>query len=551
MNCKPTILAIDDTPANLKTLGAALTCDYDLQVASSGVEGLAYAMESPPDLILLDIMMPEMDGYEVCRRLKADARLKNIPVIFITAMTEAEAETAGLELGAADYLTKPINVSIARLRIQNLLERETLRKQAELHRDQLEEQVKERTLSLSIAKEAAEAANRLKATILANISHEFRTPMNGVLGMARMARQRIQDVKAIEYLNKAENAANRLLATLTGLLDLALAESKRLTLERSSFRLADITARASESFGTALHAKNLVIQYHDATPSPSVPEWLIGDPLRIGQILHELIGNAVKFSQQGCIEVESHVEEDASGRFWLGYRVSDQGIGIAPENHRRIFEPFLQVDGSSTRQYGGNGIGLALCRQLAHHMGGDLTVTSTPGQGATFSLRIPIEKYLDSKPGSPLEQGTEEALRTRHAGAHILVAEDDFVIQEMISSALELVGLTVFLANDGADAIEMARSAQFELVLLDLMMPRVSGIEAARAIRAMPRYSKTPILAVTARVFESDRDECLRAGINAHIPKPFAEDLLLNSVLEWLDYSKVSKRTADEAARIS
>lgn len=488
MTRKFSILAIDDTPANLRTLGAALMDEYDLQVASSGADGLACAAASPPDLILLDIMMPEMDGYEVCRRLNADGRLKHIPVVFITAMTESEAETAGLELGAADYLTKPINVPIARLRIRNLLERESLRKEIETHRNQLEEQVKERTLALAIAKEAAEGANRLKATILTNISHEFRTPMNGVLGMVGMARRRTDDPKVQDYLNKAEHAANHLLGTLTGLLDLALAESKRLTLEHSQFQVAEIATKAIEHIRPSLQGKPLTLEYKDKSNTHEVPELLVGDPLRIEQILHELITNAIKFSEKGTIKILSTVEQDDAGKLWLTYQVSDEGIGIAPENQKRIFEPFQQVDGSLSRHYGGNGIGLALCSQLARHMGGNITVNSALGEGATFSLRIPTEIYRISEPTEAPAQDTALQLRARHAGAHVLVAEGDRSLQTFISATLESAGLMVFVANDGFEAIESAKSAQFELILLDLMMPKVSGIEAAQTIRALPDY---------------------------------------------------------------
>lgn len=353
MTSKPTILAIDDVPTNLKALASALAEEYEIQVATSGTQGLAYAEASPPDLILLDIMMPEMDGYEVCRRLKADARLQHIPVIFITAHTEAEAETIGLDLGAADFLQKPINVPIVRRRIHNLLERESLRRELERQRDELEELVKERTLSLSIAKEVAEGACRLKTTILSNISHEFRTPMNGILGMVGMARRRTEDPKVVDYLSKAEQAANHLFGSLTGLLELALAASKRLTLDRTQFRVADVTAKAIECFGSSLQAKSLILECSDAASPSSATQWLTGDPHRIEQILHELISNAIKFSESGTIRVESAIEEDGSGKVWLNYKVCDEGIGIAPKYHHSIFEPFQQVDGSSTRQYGG------------------------------------------------------------------------------------------------------------------------------------------------------------------------------------------------------
>jgi signal transduction histidine kinase len=539
---KPRILAIDDTPANLITLGTALAGEYDLQFSCSGQEGLTFARKSLPDLILLDIMMPEMDGYDVCRRLKADDQLRRIPVIFITAMSESNAEAVGLELGAADYLTKPINVAIAKLRIRNLLERESLRKQVELHRDQLGEQVRQRTLALSIAKEAAESANRLKSTILANISHEFRTPMNGVLGMLGMARRRTQNPEVVDYLTKAERAAIHLLGTLTGLLDLALAESQRLTLDRTPFQVAEVTATAVERFDTVLKAKGLSIEYLDVTQGDPLPTRLLGDPLRVEQILHELIDNAIKFSEKGIIKVQSSVTETEPGKSWLRYEISDEGIGIAPENHQRIFEAFQQVDASHTRRYGGNGIGLALCRQLVRNMGGDITVDSVPGEGATFRLRIPVEKCTASPHGETADDDVLTRLQQRHAGAHVLLAEDNRALQSLIVRILDDAGLRVFVAGDGQEAITMAESANFELILMDLIMPKVSGIEAARAIRALPHHGKTPIVAVTARAFESDREEALRAGINAHIAKPLAQGLLLRVVLEWLEQGKANKQ---------
>ena len=389
---KPRILAIDDTPANLITLGAALTGDYEVQFACNGQEGLDLARKSPPDLFLLDIMMPGMDGYEVCRQLKADPRLSAIPVIFITAMSESGAEASSLELGAADYLAKPIDISIAKLRIHNLLEREALRKQVEQHRDQLEELVRQRTLGLSIAKEAAESANRLKSTILANISHEFRTPMNGVLGMVGMARRRTDDPKVVDYLTKAERAANHLLGTLTGLLDLALAESQRLTLERTPFEVADVTATAIERFDTDLQAKGLSIDYLDATRLAPQPVRLLGDPLRIKQILHELIDNAIKFSKQGTITIRSAITETEPGKTWLGYEISDQGIGIPPENHELVFAQFYQYERIYTGNVEGLGLGLSLVKKILEDWGQKITLESEIGKGCTFRFTLPTRE---------------------------------------------------------------------------------------------------------------------------------------------------------------
>lgn len=536
MNSKPKILAIDDHPLNLKTLGAALVNDYDFQVATNGRDGLALASAAKPDLILLDCMMPEMDGFEVCRRLKADTELKRIPVIFITALSEVDAETFGLELGAADYLLKPINVPIARLRIRNLLEREALRQEIEVHRNHLEALVAERTLSLSIAKEAAEGASRIKANILANISHEFRTPMNGIMGMVGLARRRSQDPKVVDYLLKAEQAAQHLLGTLTGLLDLALVESNRLTVERTAFCLTDVLEKTRAQFGARIEEKGLQFELCKESQFDPARRQIIGDPLRIAQIVHELIDNAIKFSaQDGVIAIRAALEKNSSGQHLLVLQVRDEGIGIAAAELPHIFEPFHQVDASPTRHYGGNGIGLALCHQLARHMGGTLSVISTPGCGSTFTLSIPTDLSAASAQAVGTAEQTSAELRARHTGKPILVVEDDRSIQVFIKAILELAGLDVSVAADGSDAIDQARTKKFKLILMDLVMPGVSGIDASKAIRSLPNYTTVPILAVTARAFEDDRDACLKSGIDAHIPKPITRELLLGTVLQCLD----------------
>jgi signal transduction histidine kinase len=536
MQAKPKILAIDDHPLNLKTLGAALVDDYDFQVATNGPDGLTLASAAKPDLILLDCMMPEMDGFEVCRRLKADPELKRIPVIFITALSEVDAETFGLELGAADYLLKPINVPIARLRIRNLLEREALRREIEVHRNHLESLVAERTLSLSIAKESAEGASRVKANILANISHEFRTPMNGIMGMVGLARRRSQDAKVVDYLLKAEQAAQHLLGTLTGLLDLASAESNRLTVERTAFCPTEMIEKTRAQFDARIEEKGLRFNLQNDSHIDGARRQIIGDPLRIAQIVRELIDNAIKFSaQDGVITICAVLEKNSSGQPSLVLQVRDEGIGIAAAEIPHIFEPFHQVDASPTRRYGGNGIGLALCHQLARHMGGTLSVSSTLGRGSTFTLSIPTDLSETSPKAATTAEETSTELRVRHAGKPILVVEDDRSIQVFIQAILELAGLEVSVANDGSSAIDLSHAKKFDLILMDLVMPGVSGIEATKAIRTQPGYATVPILAVTARAFEDDRDACLKAGIDAHIPKPISRELLLGTVLQCLD----------------
>lgn len=386
MTSKPVILAIDDTPANLRTLGAALMADYDLQVALSGAEGLAHAAASAPDLILLDIMMPEMDGYEVCRRLKTDDRLKLIPVVLITAMTESEAQIAGLELGVADYLTKPINVSIARLRIRNLLERELFRKQAERHRDQLEALVKERTLSLSIAKEAAEAATIAKRDFIANMNHELRTPLHQIHGMAHLIRRDPLTPRQKERLGMLDEATRRITGILDAIIKLADLEAKYIALADAPI---DIEALIEDA---VIKAQAAAGQLPMIVEPVAIPAGLYGDAGHIKMALLNYLNNAIRFAESGHVTVRARLAgEDETGAI-IRFEVEDTGIGIAAQDQSRLFNIFEQVDNSSTRKHGGLGIGLAMTRKLVRLMGGDAGCDSRLGEGSLFWFTVRLKK---------------------------------------------------------------------------------------------------------------------------------------------------------------
>ena len=395
-NAKPRILAIDDTPANLLTLAAALEANFDLQFATSGAEGLALASEMAPDLILLDVMMPEMNGYEACRRLKAEPRLCSIPVIFVTALGDSAAESAGLALGAADYMTKPINVEIARQRIRNLLERERLRKEVEAQRDHLQKLVSACALGLSIAKESASNAHHTKTIFLSNISHELRTPMSGIMGMTELALLRATDPRQADQLGKLKRASSQLLALINGLIDIAALEANQLSLEHGHFALGESLNKLSGLFSR--EAANKGLGFSIETVPALADLQVLGDAPRLEQILLNLIDNAIKFTARGSVSVAVAVAEENIRDVLLRFEVRDTGIGIEPADQRRIFNLFEQGDGSTTRAYGGTGLGLTLCKQLIGLMGGKIGVESKLGAGSVFWFTVRLRKPDDTSP---------------------------------------------------------------------------------------------------------------------------------------------------------
>jgi len=459
--------------------------------------------------------------YEIALRRK-DA--SNIPLLF--QATSHFDEDGNVRLSFA-FITD--------LTARKSYEQALLAADAELraHRDRLGELVDERTAELARATLAAEAANRAKSTFLANMSHEIRTPMNAVIGLTHLLLREPGNPEQRAKLGKIDAAARHLLNILNDILDLSKIEAGAMRLEEAEFDLDVLIANVRSVLSERIQAKGLVFRGE----IEDIPRHLIGDATRLTQILINYLGNAIKFTEHGDILLRARRVADTPSTIDIRFEVRDTGTGIAADKIGKLFTAFEQADGSTSRQYGGTGLGLAINKRLAEMMSGSTGVESIEGQGSTFWAVVRLGKAAPRAVTQDIEASAcyaEERLRHEYSGCRVLLADDDPINQEVALDMLSAPGFQVGIADNGAQVLEMAGAQTYDLIIMDMQMPVMDGLETTRALRRMPGYARTPILALTANVFEDDRRRCIDAGMNDHIAKPVDPAHLYGVILDWL-----------------